>query len=247
MVEVSAAIITKNEAGNIRRCLESLAWVSEIVLVDEFSEDGTAEVAATLGARVIQEEWHGFAGQKNRAVDAAGKPWILSVDADERVTDALRAEIQGVLERDGPEDGYFVARKNFFCGQWIRHGGWYPDYSMRLFRNGVGRFEERAVHEKVVVKGKVGYLKQPLEHYTYASVGDYLRRMERYSGLAAQELTCSGRSPRWNDLLFRPFFTFLKMYGLKLGFLDGRAGFFLAVSYAYYTFLKYYRLKSDPA
>jgi hypothetical protein len=118
---------------------------------------------------------------------------------------------------------------------------------MRLFRKGVGRFEERAVHEKVVVKGKVGYLKQPLEHYTYVSVGDYLHRMERYSGLAAHELTRAGRSARWIDLLFRPFFTFLKMYGLKLGFLDGRAGFFLAVSYAYYTFLKYYRLKSDPA
>ena len=201
---------------------------------------------SSFGARVIQEPWHGFAGQKNIAVDAASKSWILSIDADERVTEPLRDEICRVLERDGPEDGYFIARKNHFFGRWLRHGGWYPDYSMRLFRRGLGRFEERAVHEKIVVKGKVGYLRQPFEHFTYVSVEDYLQRMGRYSGLAAGEMARQGKRAGWNDLLLRPFFTFLKMYGLKLGFLDGRPGFFLAVSYAYYTFLKYYRLRPDP-
>jgi glycosyltransferase involved in cell wall biosynthesis len=204
-------------------------------------------VAASCGARVFQEPWHGFAKQKNIAVDRTTGPWVLSVDADERVTDSLRMEIEAVLERDGPEDGYFIARKNYFCGQWIRHGGWYPDYSLRLFRREKGRFEERAVHEKVVVRGGVGYLTHPLEHFTYASVSDYLRRMDRYSGLAAREMACGGRQVRWHHLVLRPFFTFLKMYGLRLGFLDGRAGFFLAISYAYYTFLKYYRMESDPA
>lgn len=245
MGEVSVAIITRNEVLNIRRCLESLKWASEIVMVDQFSEDGTVEAAASYGARIVQEPWHGFAAQKNIAVDHATKPWVLCIDADERVTEELRCEIEQVLERDGPADGYFIARKNYFCGRWIRYGGWYPDYSMRLFRKGLGRFETRAVHEKVVVKGKVGYLKHPFEHFTYTSVGDYLLRMERYSGLAAGEMRRSEKRARWTDLVFRPLFTFAKMYGLKLGFLDGRAGFFLAVSYAYYTFLKYYRLESD--
>ncbi len=247
MVDVSVAIITRNEAGNIRRCLESLTWAGEIVVVDQFSEDGTPEMAASCGARVFQEPWHGFARQKTIAVDRTTRPWVLIVDADERVTDSLRMEIEATVRVDGPEDGFFIARRNYFCGQWIRYGGWYPDYSLRLFRREKGRFEERAVHEKVVVQGSAGYLKHPLEHFTYVSVSDYLRRMERYSGLAAHEMARQGRQPRWHHLALRPLFTFIKMYGLKLGFMDGRAGFFLAISYAYYTFLKYYRLGSDPA
>jgi glycosyltransferase involved in cell wall biosynthesis len=241
MQNVSATIITRNELANIRECLRSLQWVSEILVVDQFSEDGTAEIARSLGARVFQEAWHGFSGQKNLAIEKAQGPWILSLDADERVTPALRREIEAILEADGPEDGYHVARRNYFCGRWIRHGGWYPDHSLRLFRKDAGRFAPRSVHERVVLEGKTGYLKHPMEHFTYASVGDYLNRMERYSRLAADEVLSSGRKPGWTSMLFRPLFTFLKMYGLKRGFLDGREGFFLAVSYAYYTFLKYYR------
>jgi glycosyltransferase involved in cell wall biosynthesis len=241
MQNVSATVITRNESANIRECLQSLQWVSEILVVDQFSEDGTAEVARSLGARVVQEEWHGFSGQKNLAIDEAQGPWILSLDADERVTPDLQREIEAILEANGPEDGYHVARRNYFCGQWIRHGGWYPDYSLRLFRKDAGRFALRSVHERVVLQGRTGYLKHPMEHFTYASVGDYLNRMERYSRLAADEVLSGGRKPGWASMLFRPFFTFLKMYGLKRGFLDGREGFFLAVSYAYYTFLKYYR------
>lgn len=241
MKDLSATLITRNESSNIRDCLETLQWVSEIVVVDQFSDDGTADMARSLGARVFQEPWHGFSAQKNLAVERARGPWILSVDADERLTPALQREIMTILEADGPEDGYHVARRNFFRGRWIRHGGWYPDYSLRLFRKGMGRFAERAVHERVVLQGRVGYLKEPMDHYTYASVGDYLIRMERYSRLAAGEIRSAGRRVGWGALLFRPVFTFLKMYGLKRGFLDGREGFFLAVSYAYYTFLKYYR------
>lgn len=247
MVGLSAAIITRNEAHNIGRCLDSLSWVPEVVVLDQFSEDGTADMAASRGARVFQEEWRGFAAQKNLAVDRTTGRWVLSIDADECVTEPLRAEIEAVLEGDGPEDGYFIPRRNYFCGRWIRYGGWYPDYSLRLFRKGKGRFEDRAVHEKVVVDGATGYLKAPLEHFTYVSVSDYLQRMDRYSSLAARELARAGRKARWHQWLVRPLFTFLKMYALKLGFLDGRAGFFLAVSYAYYTFLKYYRLGSDPS
>lgn len=241
MQSLSVTIITRNESGNIVDCLQSVRWASEVVVVDQFSADGTAEKARSLGATVFQEPWHGFSGQKNLAIEKARGPWILSLDADERVTAALRLEIEAILEADGPEDGYQVARRNHFCGRWIRHGGWYPDYSLRLFRKGAGRFAERAVHERVVLEGKTSRLKHPLDHYTYRSVADYLNRMERYSRLAAGEVVSGGRRPGWTAMLFRPLYTFLKMYAWKRGFLDGREGFFLAASYAYYTFLKYYR------
>ena len=238
---LSVTVITKNEAGNIEDCLRSVAWAQEIVVVDQFSSDGTADMAKGLGARVYQESWKGFALQKNSAVEKAMGDWILSLDADERITGPLKEEIEETIGRKDAFHGYFIGRKNFFSGQWIRHGGWYPDYCLRLFKRGSGRFEERAVHEKVLVQGPTGYLKNPMEHYTYRSVADYLLRMERYSRLAAEEISGKGRWSRWHTLTLRPPVTFLNMYLLQRGFLDGTKGFFLAVSYAYYTFLKYYR------
>ena len=238
---LSVTVITKNEAMNIEDCLKSVAWAQEIVVVDEFSSDGTADMAKGLGARVYQESWKGFACQKNSAVEKTTCDWILSLDADERITGPLKEEIEETIGRNDASHGYFIARKNFFSGQWIRHGGWYPDYCLRLFKKEFGRFEERAVHEKVLVQGPTGYLKNPLEHYTYRSVADYLVRMERYSRLAALELPEAKRPPLWSALTLRPAFTFLNMYLLRGGFLDGKKGLFLAASYAYYTFLKYYR------
>jgi glycosyltransferase involved in cell wall biosynthesis len=244
---LSVAVITKNEARNIESCLSSVAWAQEIVVVDEFSSDGTVDMAKGFGAKVYQESWKGFAGQKNSAVDKTTGDWVLSLDADERITLPLRQEIEETTGRKEAFPGYFIARKNFFSGQWIRHGGWYPDYSLRLFKKGSGRFEERVVHEKVVVQGATGYLKNPMEHYTYRSVADYLIRMERYSRLAALEIAVAKRPPFWSALILRPAFTFLNMYLLRGGFLDRKKGFFLAVSYAYYTFLKYYRFsEKDP-
>jgi glycosyltransferase involved in cell wall biosynthesis len=238
---LSVAIITKNEARNIEDCLRSVAWAQEIVVVDQFSTDGTADMAKRLGARVYQEPWKGFARQKNSAVEKTTGDWILSLDADERIPGPLKEEIEETLDRKDAFRAYFIARKNFFSGQWIRHGGWYPDYCLRLFHKGSGRFEERAVHEKVLVAGPVGYLRNPLEHYTYRSVADYLLRMERYSRLAALEIPEAKRLSLRQALTLRPAFTFLNMYLLRAGFLDGKKGLFLAASYAYYTFLKYYR------
>ncbi len=237
---VSVTIIARNEAANIKDCLESVQWADQVVLVDTFSTDGTPEIARELGAEVYQEPWQGFARQKNSALEKAAGPWILSLDADERVTPALSREIEQVVGGDGTPVGYLLARKNYFGDRWIRHGGWYPDYNLRLFRKGAGRFQERAVHEKVTVTGEVGRLANPLEHYTYASVAEFLRRLERYSRLAAQEISRRPGSLGLS-LVFSPVFTFLKMYLFRLGLLDGRPGLFLAVSYAYYTFLKYYR------
>ena len=245
---ISVAIITKNEAGNIEDCLRSVAWAQEIVVVDQFSTDGTADLAKGFGARVYQEDWKGFARQKNSAVDKTTGDWILSLDADERIPFPLREEMEETVRHKDACQGYFIARKNFFAGQWIRHGGWYPDYCLRLFKKGSGRFEERAVHEKILIHGPTGHLKNPLEHYTYRSVADYLIRMERYSRLAALEIAESKRPGLWSALTLRPAFTFLNMYLLRSGFLDGKKGLFLAASYAYYTFLKYYRFsEKDPA
>jgi glycosyltransferase involved in cell wall biosynthesis len=242
-MDLSVAIITLNEAANIGACLQSVRGASQIVVVDQFSSDSTVEIARSQGAEVYQEEWKGYAGQKNSALAKARCSWVLSLDADERVTPQLWREIQRVVNEENDFRGYFVKRRNFFCGKWIRRSGWYPDYTLRLFRRNAGQFEGRAVHEKVTVDGKVGYLEHPLEHHTYRSVADYLARMERYSRLAAREIRGRGKNlPGWPALLFRPMFTFVKMYGLKRGFMDGKPGFFLAVSYAYYTFLKYYRL-----
>lgn len=241
MTTISVTIISKNEALNIKDCLESVNWASEVIVTDQFSTDGTADIARSLGAKVFQEEWHGFAKQKNIAIAKAQGPWILSLDADERVTPLLRQEIEQVISQENACKGYYIARKNFFCKQWIRHGGWYPDYNLRLFRKDAGCFEERAVHEKVVIKGTAGYLIHPMEHYTYISVSDYLKKLERYSRLAALEISERKSWTRWHTLTLRPLFTFMSMYLLRLGILDGTPGLFLAVSYAYYTFLKYYR------
>jgi len=236
---LSVAVITLNEEGNIRACLESAKWADEIVVCDSGSSDRTLEMAAGYGARTFQDAWRGFAGHKNLALERCRQPWILVLDADERVTPALQTEIQAVLRAGGPCDGYRVGRKNFFLGAWIRHGGWYPDRSIRLFRRGRGRFLTRAVHEVVEVQGTVGTLRHPMEHYTYASISQFLRRMDRYAGLAAGELFVAGRRCRLTDLTLRPTWTFLRMFVLQRGFLDGWRGLILAGLYACYTLVKY--------
>lgn len=245
-MKLSVTIITANEASNIEACIRSVESASQTIVVDQFSSDGTAEIAKSLGAEVYQEEWKGYGAQKNSALDKAREDWVLSLDADERITPLLWREIEDIVEGERERSGFFIKRKNFFCGKWIRHSGWYPDYTLRLFRKNAGRFQERAVHEKVLINGKVGRLNHPLEHHTYGSVAAYLARMERYSRLAAREMDFSKRKvPGWPTLLFRPLFTFFKMYGLKGGLLDGMEGLFLAVSYSYYTFLKYYRFREE--
>ena len=245
MIDVSVTVISKNEAHNIRECLRSVGWASEIIVVDQFSEDETVTIAEEFGAKIFRQAWHGFAKQKNFAIEKATCPWILSLDADERVTPALRQEIEDKLTKENKYNGYYIARKNFFCGKWVRHGGWYPDYTLRLFRKSHGNFENREVHEKIVVIGKVGYLKHPLEHFTYRSIQDFLLRLERYSRLAARELPNKNRWSISYSLCLKPLYTFMKMYLIRRGILDGTPGFFLAISYAYYTFLKYYRFYQD--
>ncbi len=239
---ISVAIITLNEERNLRACLDSVRWVDEIVVCDSGSADRTLAVADEYGARTFRDAWRGFAGHKNLAVERCSHPWVLVVDADERVPPALREEIEGVLEESEPCAGYLLPRRSYFLGRWIRGCGWYPDETVRLFRKGCGRFSDRAVHEAVVVDGPVGRLRSPLEHFTYDSVSAFLQRMDRYSALAAEELHRAGKVPHSWDLAGRPVWTFLRMFLLQAGWRDGWRGLVLSGLYAAYSFSKYAKL-----
>jgi glycosyltransferase involved in cell wall biosynthesis len=244
LIPVSVVIVTKDEEENIEDALKSAADAREIIVVDSFSTDRTVEICRRYTDRVYQQEWLGYARQKQKAVDYAAGPWVLILDADERLTPELREEILSVVSPAAASltahgcDGYLIPRKNFFLGRWIRHSGWWPDMTLRLFRKDRGSLEDREVHEKVVVNGPVGALHNPIEHYTYRTVSDYVRKMQTYSTLAAREIRKKGR-PGIASLLLKPCFTFFKMYVLRLGFLDGMHGIVLAALYGYYTFLKY--------
>lgn len=235
---LSVTIITKDEEGRIQECLESIAWTQEIVVVDAESTDRTVEIARAFTPKVFVRPWSGFAAQKNFALAQTTQPWILSLDADEQVTQELREEIQAVLVANGPLDGYYLPRKSFFLGRWIRYGTWFPDYQLRLFRRGWGTFRSVSVHEAVEVKGRLGYLKAPLLHYSYRGIGDFVERSNLYSTLAAQDMIRQGKRVSWLDLLLRPLGRFCSMYLLHRGFLDGSHGFLLAVLYGYYVFLR---------
>jgi glycosyltransferase involved in cell wall biosynthesis len=235
---LAVVVITLDEEERLRRCLESAAWADEIVVVDAGSGDKTIQVAREFTDRVVVRPWPGFAAQKNFALDQASADWVLSLDADEEVSPELRAEIEAVLAAAGPADGYAVPRRNVFLGQWIRHGGLYPDWQVRLFRRGRGRFVAREVHESVRVDGRRSRLRGHLVHRSYRDVADFIDRANRYSTLAADEQAAGGRRVTVADLALRPLGRFLSMYVLRRGFLDGRAGLLLAGLYAYYVFIR---------
>jgi len=242
MQKISVTIITLNEEKNIRACLESVKWADEILVSDSGSSDRTVEICKEYGARVFNDRWEGFGRQKNLIAERARNNWILNIDADERISPQLHEEIESVLS-EGDFDGYNIPRKNFFGDKWIRHCGWHPDCNLRLYRKDKGKFNERDVHEAVKVDGEAGYLKAPLEHYTYRDISDYLRRMNRYSTLAAEEMFKKGRKAGYFDILFRPLFTFLKMFFLQKGFMEGGTGLVLSGLYASYTLSKYAKLR----
>lgn len=246
MKGISAILITKNEEENVGDCLASLVFADEIVVVDSGSTDRTEEICRRdPRVRWFSEEWKGFGRQKNSALDKAAGPWIFCIDADERVTEELAREV-GALDLPAvPVDGYRVPRRSHFGGTWVRHGGWYPDYTVRLWRKGRGRFNDRRVHEVVQLAGAAGTLRGDLLHFTYRDTADFLERMDRYASLGAAEMRKEGKRATVIDLALRPPFTFFKMYLLRRGFLDGSLGFRLALLYARYTRAKYAKLR-DP-
>jgi glycosyltransferase involved in cell wall biosynthesis len=231
-------VITHNEEERLRACLESVAWADELVVVDAESADKTVTVAREHTDRIWVRPWPGFAAQKNFAIDQSRGDWILSLDADERVTPELAARIRAIVAAGGPADGYRIPRRNFFWGAWVRHGGLYPDYQLRLFRRPAGRFVAHGVHESVAVTGRVEALAEPLLHHSYRDLDDFVRRSNRYSSLAAADWVRDGRGARMADLIFRPLARFVSMYIIRGGFLDGWRGLVLAVLYAEYVFLR---------
>jgi glycosyltransferase involved in cell wall biosynthesis len=242
MLPLSVVIVTQNEERNIREALQSVRDASEIIIIDAFSTDRTRDICREYTDRIYQKEWQGYASQKRTGIELAAGPWVFILDSDERFTEPLRKEIADIVQGNQACSGYYVPRKNFFLGKWIRHGGWWPDHTLRLFRKDQAAMEERKVHEKVIVQGETGFLRNHLEHYTYRTVSDYIKKMDIYSKLSAQELRKKGMHSGFLPLILRPPFTFLKMFLLRFGFLDGLFGFILAVLYSHYTFLKYLKL-----
>ncbi len=238
MSRLSVTIIAWNEEERLRACLESVAWAEEILVIDAESTDKTVQVAREFTDRIWVRPWPGFAEQKNFALDQATCEWVLSLDADERVTPELRERISRIVRANGPGDGYSIPRKNIFWGAWVRHGGLYPDYQLRLFRRAAGRFVDSAVHESVVVEGHVERLAEPLLHHSYRGLDDFVARSNRYSALAARDIVARGGRAGVLDLALRPLGRFLSMYVARGGFLDGWRGFVLAVLYANYVFLR---------
>lgn len=239
---LSVILITKNEAANIRACLESVSFADEIVVVDSGSTDGTAEIARSMGARVfVHADWPGFGPQKNRALDQATGDWVFSLDADERVTPELRAELQQAMRSDEAE-GYFVPRLSQFCGSFIHHSGWYPDYVLRLFRRGKGRFSDSLVHESVRLEGRSAKLRSPLLHYSYLDRADVERKVVHYSEAAARQMHAAGKRTSLLRAALSAGWAFIRTYIVRLGMLDGRAGWGIAVMNARTTWLKYRKL-----
>ncbi|MFZ2300257.1 MAG: glycosyltransferase family 2 protein [Gallionella sp.] len=250
MAKLSVIIITKDEAANIRPCLESVAWGDEIIVVDSGSSDGTAEICKSLGARVYAHDWPGFGAQKNRALGYATHGWVFSIDADERVTTELRAAIEAVL-RDEPDTcaAYRVSRLSSYCGRFMRHSGWYPDHIVRLFRRDAARFSDDLVHEQLLVEGRIGELGGELLHYAFADAEEVLQKVNHYSSAGAAMMQRRGRQATLTGAVLRGLWSFVRTYFLRTGFLDGREGFMLAVSNAegtYYRYLKLMLLNKKP-
>ncbi|MGD9849872.1 MAG: glycosyltransferase family 2 protein [Nitrospirales bacterium] len=241
--KVSAVIIAFNDAPNIRRCLESVKWADEIIVLDSHSTDGTTEICQEYTPKVFQETFSGFGRLRNLAVAKATNDWILSVDTDEWATDEIKQEIQGILKSGPSAHAYFVPRRNYFLGRRIRFCGWYPDYRQpQFFHRGHMRYREDLVHESFDLEGKVGYFKSNVEQIPFRNIDHFLRKMDRYSALRAEAMHGEGRLFSRHQLITHPLFTFLKMYVGRLGFLDGKPGLILSILYAYYTFVKYAKL-----
>ena len=240
MSGLSVIIITKNEALNIRECMESIQWADEIIVVDSGSTDDTVAICREFTTYIHIHDWPGFGMQKNRALKYATQDWVLSLDADERVTPELRNEIENIM-REGSEPGYEIPRLSSFCGRYMRHSGWYPDYVTRLFKRRSGQFSNDLVHERVIINGDVGRLKHNLLHESFRDLDQLLAKMNHYSSAGAVMLGKKGRDATLTQAIFHGLWAFIRSYFLRAGFMDGREGFMLAVSTAegsYYRYVK---------
>jgi len=240
---ISACIITYNEEKNIEACLESISWVEEIIVVDSMSSDRTIELCRKHTEKVYQQEWQGHVKQKNYALDFARHEWVLCLDADERFSPELRQEIEQCLSGEKQAaDGYFFPRHSFYLGRWINHGGWYPDYKLRLFRKSKGRWGGKDPHDRVMLDGSSAYLKSDILHYVYRNLSHQLQTVDNFSAITATILDEDGTRFSAAQLVFRPVLKFLGTYFIKRGFMDGLPGFIISVASSFYVFLRYAKL-----
>ena len=238
---LSVILITKNEAELVGRCLESVKWADEIVVLDSGSMDDTVAICRRYTDRVVVTDWPGFGPQKNRALAMATSDWVLSIDADEEVTPALAQEIQQVLQAPQAQ-GYTLPRLSSYCGRFMRHSGWWPDPVLRLFKREAGSFTPARVHERVVVDGAVLALEQTMLHHSFRSLDQVLNKVNHYSHEGALALQAQGRRASLSSAIGHGLWSFIRTYFLKRGFLDGREGFILAVSNAEGTYYRYLKL-----
>ena len=244
-MKLSVVLITQDEEVNLPRTLESVMPLvrdgrGEIIVVDSGSTDRTLEISRSFGAKIFSEAWKGFAAQKNSAMDKASGEWVFQLDADEALEPELASEIDRALDDNPTLNGFWIPRKNFFLGRWIRHGGFYPDLKLRLIRCGAGKFEEYGAHPTIKVNGPTGRLKHALVHNAYPTLRGYIDHMNSYSSSGARvafEKGKSGFNPL--DILVRPLLTFIYNYFLRVGFLDGREGLLLHLYHAVYVSWKY--------
>jgi len=243
MPTLSVILITRNEEANLRDCLASLGGLAQqVVIVDSASTDGTVAIAQEFGATITQPpDWPGFGPQKNRALDLATGDWVLSLDADERLTPALQAEIAGVLEKPGNATCFAIPRLSWYCGRFIRHSGWNPDYVDRLFQRGTARFSNDLVHERLIPSGSVAKLKNQILHYSFMNYSQVLQKIDRYSSASAEQAFAKGKRSSPLAAIGHGVWSFFRTYFIRLGFLDGPQGFSLALANAqgsYYRYMK---------
>lgn len=242
-MSLSVICITRNEEQNIEACLRSVEWADEIIVVDSGSVDTTVELAKRSTSKVYVRPWEGYGSAKNFALSQCTMEWVLSIDADERITDDLREEISSiVLKNSRIYDAYSVPRKAYFLGKWIKHCGWYPARITRLFRRTAGSFSELHVHESLRISGNIGDLRSDLLHFTDPNLFHYFEKLNKYTTLATKDMTRSGKRFTLFAMLVKPIWTFVRMFFLRLGFLDGLHGFILSVLSAGYVFTKYAKL-----
>jgi glycosyltransferase involved in cell wall biosynthesis len=245
-MSLSVILITKNEEANLKDCLESVSFADEIIVVDSQSSDKTQEIARSFGAKLeITSDWPGFGLQKNRALNLATQDWVLSIDADERVTPELKQEILATIASPSAADCYAIPRSSWYCGRFMKHSGWYPDYVDRLFKRGSAKFSDHLVHERLLPSGSIRKLNNHFLHYSYRNFSQVLKKVDVYSSAAAQQAFNQGKKGGLGIALAHGFWAFFRTYVLRRGFLDGQYGLALAISNAatsYYKYLKLWQL-----
>ena len=242
-MSLSVILITKNEEANLKDCLESVSFANEIIVVDSQSSDKTQEIAQSFGAKLeITSDWPGFGPQKNRALNLATQEWVLSIDADERVTPELKEEILTVISSKDAANCYAIPRSSWYCGRFMKHSGWYPDYVNRLFKRGTAKFSDHLVHERLLPDGPVAKLKNHFLHYSFRDFSQVLKKIDAYSTASAEQAYLKGKRSSVSKAIGHGLWAFFRTYFLRRGFLDGSQGLALAISNAEGTYYRYIKI-----